>query len=92
MEEIKGLIAETKERTQDEVDELKRKKIEEEAKRLEVPEEISYQGGGSNASIGLFRDGTPVELGHLDTIKPIEMPELVRLARELTGSLQSKTT
>ena len=46
-----------------------------------------YQSGAKNASIGVFRDGTPVEEAHLDTIKPIEMPELVRLARELSGEI-----
>lgn len=47
----------------------------------------AYQHGAKNASIGVFRDGTPVEEGHLDTVKPIEMPELVRLARELSGEI-----
>lgn len=41
--------------------------------------------GGNASDIGIFRDGTPIELGSMDKIHPIEMPEMVRLARELSG-------
>lgn len=52
----------------------------------------AYQHGAKNASIGVFADGTPIEEGHLDKIKPFEMPELVRLARELTGEIPKVKT
>jgi hypothetical protein len=53
---------------------------------LEIKKELpAYSTGGKNASIGEFRDGTPVEAADLDKIKPIEMPEMVRLAREISG-------
>lgn len=47
----------------------------------------AYKGGQANADIGLFRDGTPIELGGMEKIRPIEMPEMVDLARELMGEV-----
>lgn len=46
----------------------------------------AFSGGSDNANIGVFSDGTPIELGSMNKIRPIEMPEMVRLARQLTGS------
>jgi len=46
----------------------------------------AYKKGAENADVGVFADGTPVELGSVDKIRPIEFPELVDLARELTGN------
>lgn len=43
--------------------------------------------GGSPASIGNYRDGTPIEVGHLEEVHPIELPEMVDLARELMGKV-----
>lgn len=41
-----------------------------------------------NFSIGTFRDGTtPLELGGVDKVKVIELPEMVQLARELMGEV-----
>lgn len=40
----------------------------------------SDMGGGGHQSI-------PVELGEMDYVKPLEMPELVRFIREITGDL-----
>lgn len=40
-----------------------------------------------HASIGEYRDGTPVTASNLNTIKTIEFPELVDLARELMGQV-----
>jgi len=52
----------------------------------EQAEELpSYEEGGENASIGVFKDGTPIKAGGLNSIKPIEVPEMVRLVRELIG-------
>jgi len=36
------------------------------------------------ASIGRFADNTEIKIGHLNSIRPIEFPELVELATELT--------
>lgn len=47
----------------------------------------AYKSGSKNAAIGVFQDGTPVIEGNLDKVKPIEMPELVRLARQLSGEI-----
>lgn len=51
------------------------------------PEAPAYKGGSLYASAGMYRDGTPIELAHMDTIRPIEFPELVDLARELMGNV-----
>lgn len=40
---------------------------------------------GVEADIGTFADGTPIKVGHLDKVQPIEMPELVELAKEIMG-------
>ncbi len=45
------------------------------------------KGPSGDASIGNFSDGTPIELGSLDKIRPIEFPELVDIARDLTGNV-----
>jgi len=45
--------------------------------------------GSPGASIGKFRDGTEIKLGHLDKVKAIEFPELVELAKELMGVVPS---
>lgn len=60
-----------------------------EAKKDDVATEKkprAYKKGAENADVGVFADGTPVELGNVDKIRPIEFPELVDLARELTGN------
>jgi hypothetical protein len=44
-----------------------------------------YKGGTAYADVGVFINDNPVELGSLQTIRPIEFPELVRLSRELMG-------
>lgn len=46
----------------------------------------AYKKGAENADVGVFADGTPVELGSVDKIRPVEFPELVDIARELTGN------
>lgn len=51
---------------------------------------IKYDGqGGSSryASIGRYRDDTNIALGQPELIKPIEFPELVALAKELSGNV-----
>jgi hypothetical protein len=45
----------------------------------------AYTGGSEGADIGTFRDGTPVKAGGMENIKPIELPEMVQIARELMG-------
>ena len=45
----------------------------------------SYSGGGEGFSIGVFEDGTPIKLGSMNSIKPMEVPEMVRFVRELIG-------
>lgn len=47
----------------------------------------AYDAAGENASVGVFKDGTPIKVGSLKDIKPIEVPELVRLVRNLTGKI-----
>ncbi len=42
--------------------------------------------GSKYASVGGYKDGTVIEFGGLENIKPIEIPEMIRLARELTGT------
>lgn len=46
-----------------------------------------YKGGNAHASIGEFRDGTPMTIAQKENIKIIELPELVDLARELMGEV-----
>ena len=50
----------------------------------EVKPEIP-KGVSGAASIGTFAGDIPVELGSFDKIRPVEFPELVSLARDLTG-------
>ncbi len=38
------------------------------------------------ANMGIFSEGTPVLLGEMKNIKPIQTPELVNLVKELTGA------
>lgn len=53
-----------------------------------APKAVKEKGAGlGRASIGNYRDGTPIEAGHLETIKPMEFPEIVDLARELMGKV-----
>ena len=50
----------------------------------------SYDNNGSGssyASVGRYRDDTEVFLRNPDAIKPIQFPELVGLAKELTGNV-----
>lgn len=51
----------------------------------------SYKGGSEGASVGEFSDGTPIELGNMDKVHPIEFPELVDLARDLMGKVPEIT-
>lgn len=44
-------------------------------------------GGNMSASIGKFRDGTPINMGQIDKVKPIELPEMVQLAKDLMGDV-----
>lgn len=44
-------------------------------------------GTSAAADIGTFQDGTPIKLGSMDTIRPIELPEMVQLARDLMGQV-----
>lgn len=58
----------------------------------EVQEEVKQgegggQAGGGFASIGKYRDDTEIFLRNPDAIKPIEFPELVALANELSGNV-----
>lgn len=46
-----------------------------------------YQNGNTVADIGSFRDDTPIKLGGMEKIKPVELPELVDIARELMGDV-----
>ena len=45
------------------------------------------KGGSAGASVGSFKDNTPVLLGGMEHISPIALPELVDLAKELTGKV-----
>jgi hypothetical protein len=86
-EEVSDIVAESIERGESYTDEELEKLYSEYEKIAEKTDELlAYTGGADNADIGVFRDGTPIKLGSLDKIRPIEMPELVRLARELTGA------
>lgn len=40
---------------------------------------------GGEASKGVYASGTPVELGGIEFVKPLQMPEIVKLAKELLG-------
>ncbi len=44
-------------------------------------------GGGGFASKGAFAHDTPVELGGIDSIRPVRMPEMVKLATDLMGQV-----
>lgn len=48
---------------------------------------MKYEGGtgSSYASIGRYREEGDIKLGNYDQIKPIQFPELVALAKDLTG-------
>ncbi len=43
--------------------------------------------GAAGAAVGKFRTGENVELGKMDEVHPIEFPELVELAKELSGAV-----
>lgn len=47
----------------------------------------AYTGGAAGQDVGAFRDDTPIKAGGLDKINPIELPEMVSLARELMGEV-----
>ena len=49
----------------------------------------SIGSGAVGASIGAFAENTPIEFGGMDKIKPVEFPELVQLAKDLTGQTPS---
>ena len=57
-----------------------------------MPELTKKISGRAGASIGDYRDGTEIKLGDIDKIRPIEFPELVELARELTGIVPKVAT
>jgi hypothetical protein len=44
-----------------------------------------YKNGKSYASIGKFRDGTPLLQGGIENVKPVQLPEMVQLAKDLMG-------
>jgi hypothetical protein len=44
-------------------------------------------GSSGKASIGRYRDDSPIYLGHPDRVKPIQFPELVRLSKELMDTV-----
>lgn len=46
-------------------------------------------GGEVSASIGEYREGTPLDLNGANNLKMIELPEMVSLYRELTGLVPS---
>lgn len=52
----------------------------------EKKKESTPQRGVVGASIGRFREEGDIRLGNFDQIKPIEFPELLDLAKELSGS------
>jgi|GEM_PF-3155791 hypothetical protein len=56
-----------------------------------APEEAKgiKNGGSRYANMGLFSDGTPVKMGNMDKIMPVETPELVKLVVDLTGKFPS---
>lgn len=56
-------------------------------KYKKAKEEISTPKSGiKGASIGRFREEGDINLGNFDQIQPIQFPELVALAKELSGS------
>lgn len=54
-------------------------------KKLEAKDKLP-KSGIKGASIGRFREEGDIRLGNFDQIKPIEFPELLEFARELSGS------
>jgi hypothetical protein len=52
---------------------------------LQAKEPPKAPTGAGQADVGTFQDNTPVILGGIDKIRPIETPELVNLVNELTG-------
>lgn len=55
-------------------------------KEQKIPKPKIPKSGIKNASIGRFREEGDLTLGNYDQIKPIEFPELVALAKEISGS------
>lgn len=51
-------------------------------------EKINKQGGATNASIGFFSDNTPVLIGNLDKVMPVQLPEMMELAKALQIKVQ----
>lgn len=54
-------------------------------KKLETKEKLP-KSGIKGASIGRFREEGDIRLGNYEQIKPIEFPELLEFAKELSGS------
>lgn len=58
-----------------------------EVKEKKTPKKTKLPKTGSiGSSIGRFREEGDIRLGHFDQIKPIEFPELLEFAKELSGS------
>lgn len=55
--------------------------------KIPMKEKPAYKGGSEGADVGVFADGTPVELGSMDKVRPVEFPELVDIARDLMGNV-----
>ncbi len=62
-------------------------KVNTESLKINGKEFRVMKGGSAYASVGGYKDGTVIEFGGLENIKPIEIPEMVRLAKELTGTM-----
>lgn len=59
----------------------KKEQLKDFVKKPKVP-----KTGSIGSSIGRFREEGDIKLGHFDQIKPIEFPELLEFAKELSGS------
>lgn len=82
MDEVKKIIEQVNERTPEEIAELRASKISELEKRRS-----DLSAGAVNASIGKYNETEDLVIGDTSKVKPIEFPELVDLARELTGGV-----
>lgn len=56
-------------------------------KEKQLTPEQAPKGGSGFASIGRYREEGDIKLGNYDQIKPIEFPELLDLAKELSGNI-----
>lgn len=70
------------EKNADVVEKITKPRVEAALPKEKAP---AYQGGSAGANIGTFSDGTPIKAGGMDNISPVELPELVDIARELMG-------